>query len=107
MSTADNLQALQHVYDAAERVAALGLGSNADGQRGLSTDGFQALGDLATVMMMQASQGTQAERVLSGTCRALLSAQAAVLAEMSGEATEPHLATAMQALADALREARS
>lgn len=104
---AQAFRSMQHVYDAAGRAASRGLGSDADGERGLNADGMQVLADLATVMMMQASQGSQSERVLSGTCRALLSAQAAVIAEMSGESADPHLALAMQALAGALREARA
>lgn len=107
MSAEGNIQALKHVYDAAGRVAAQGLGTDIDGHRGLNNDGFQLLTDLATVLMMQSSQGSRTERVLAGACRTLLSAQAAVLAEHTGEPTGPHIASVEASLADTRRQARS
>src|SRR5690606_25296645 len=99
MSAEAGLQALQHVYDAADRLAGRGLGvgmspTPGGSQAGVNADGFQTLGDLAAVLMAQTSTGTRAERLLSTTCRALLSAQAAVSAEMADEPTGPHIATA-------------
>lgn len=97
---------MRHIHGATQRLAAKDLATDVNGDRRLNAAGFQTLADLAVVMMKAASTGTRAERALSLTCRALLSLQAAVAAELAGEPSDPQaLSTAKQALSGALREA--
>lgn len=99
------LQAMHSTYEAAQRLADLGLASNEDGNRGVNADGFNTFGDLATVLMMQGSQGSLAERVMSTTCRALLSTLAAVAAEAAGQPGQvaPQLQAAQRELGTATK----
>lgn len=103
-----NLQALNEVYEAAARLAQQGLANDADGNRGVNAEGFQAIGDLAAVLMLQGQNGSHAEQVLSVACRAVLSALSAVAAEGAGREMQVRmqLAEASALLEDASALAR-
>lgn len=79
----------QDVLDSHERLRQAGL--VAGPPIGLNAAGLEVLGDLLAVLMVQTGSGsTTADRLVSETARAMLSALADLTAEWAGEPTEPH-----------------
>lgn len=100
---ADAVQTVGDILAAHRRLADAGLAS--DEPRAVSIAGFQTLADLLTVLTFQTGNSLDpADRVVSATCRATLSAVSDALAVAAGAPADG--TETIKLLTAAIREAR-
>ena len=101
-----NLEALQGVQQAYDRLTEAGLTTGTGDDRGLNNDALAMLGDLLTVAVFQTGAGqAPAEQVASATFRAALGALGDLYAYLADAPADPTIT--LKLLTDAVRTARA
>ena len=100
-----NLEALQSVQQAYQRLTDADLTTGLGDTRGLNNTGMSLLADLLTVAIFQTGTGkSRPEQVASSTFRASLAALGDLYAFLADKPGDP--AATMRLLTEAIREAR-